>query len=88
MTLEHDVPLTLVYCRRTAGPMQFELVGGGTADPRDMDDQLRGVRELTQWYTSGLEEAIRRNPEQYWWLHRRWKDHRPPHRKAASRRAA
>ncbi|HEX4148719.1 MAG TPA: lipid A biosynthesis acyltransferase, partial [Pirellulales bacterium] len=34
------------------------------------------VKTLTQWYTSSLEQAIRRSPQQYWWLHRRWKDTR------------
>jgi lauroyl/myristoyl acyltransferase len=27
-----------------------------------------------------LEECIRLAPEQYWWLHRRWKDKRELHR--------
>ncbi|MFM8223011.1 MAG: hypothetical protein ACKOJF_29225, partial [Planctomycetaceae bacterium] len=31
------------------------------------------LRELTQRYTSALERVIRRAPEQYFWVHRRWK---------------
>jgi len=37
---------------------------------------LSTVPELTQWCTSRLEELIRRAADQYWWLHRRWKDTR------------
>jgi KDO2-lipid IV(A) lauroyltransferase len=47
------------------------------ADPRDVTPEVSGMRELTQWYTSELEKIVREAPEQYWWLHRRWKDHRP-----------
>jgi KDO2-lipid IV(A) lauroyltransferase len=33
----------------------------------------QAVRELTQRYTAALERCIRRAPEQYFWVHRRWK---------------
>jgi KDO2-lipid IV(A) lauroyltransferase len=29
---------------------------------------------LTQWYNDRLADAIYDFPEQYWWVHRRWKD--------------
>jgi len=31
------------------------------------------VKEITQTYTKILEESIIKNPEQYFWFHRRWK---------------
>lgn len=36
----------------------------------DADDE---VREITERYTRALERSIRRAPEQYFWVHRRWK---------------
>lgn len=36
----------------------------------DSDDP---VRDITVRYTQALERAIRRAPEQYFWVHRRWK---------------
>jgi len=37
---------------------------------------------ITQRHADALERMVRRHPEQYFWLHRRWK-HRPPAQKAA-----
>jgi Kdo2-lipid IVA lauroyltransferase/acyltransferase len=44
------------------------------AEPSTMDPALRDVKSLTEWYTGVLETIIRRAPEQYWWVHRRWRD--------------
>lgn len=37
----------------------------------------QAVQSLTQRYTDALEEAIRRNPAQYFWFHRMWKTQLP-----------
>jgi len=34
---------------------------------------------MTQRFTTALERMIRKHPEQYFWLHRRWK-HQPQKR--------
>jgi KDO2-lipid IV(A) lauroyltransferase len=39
----------------------------------DKDDPLTW---LTAEYTKAIEDFVREDPTQYWWLHRRWK-HRP-----------
>lgn len=49
-------------------PVQSPPVGVG-------DDEA--VRHYTRGYTAAFEEFIRRHPEQYFWMHRRWKT-RPP----------
>jgi KDO2-lipid IV(A) lauroyltransferase len=57
-------------------------------DPRDYADRPDAVKAITERYTSALERLVRRHPEQYFWLHRRWK-HQPAVRKAkAGPRAA
>jgi len=39
----------------------------------DKEDPLEWV---TAEYTKAIEDFVREDPTQYWWLHRRWK-HRP-----------
>ncbi len=77
-TLIAGAPLLVVANRRVGRPMQFELDWFGTADPRQPGSHLDGMRELTGWYNERLAQAIARSPEQYWWLHRRWRNIPPP----------
>jgi KDO2-lipid IV(A) lauroyltransferase len=72
-TLVSGAPLIVSYGRRIGAPLRFEIGLTGIADPRDGRDETSGVRPLTEWYNSHLEQAIRLAPEQYWWIHRRWK---------------
>ena len=55
-------------------------------DPRDYAGRPDAIHVITALYTSALERLIRRHPEQYFWLHRRWK-HQPKAR-ASEKKAA
>ena len=66
--------MIVVYTRRLDQPMHFEVGCAGIADPRAGGDELEGVTELTSWYNDRLERVISMNPEQYWWMHRRWRE--------------
>ena len=57
---------------------QFELATEAVIDSRDFQNS-DAVTEMTQAFTSALESLIRRAPEQYFWVHRRWKT--PPKEK-------
>jgi KDO2-lipid IV(A) lauroyltransferase len=74
LSVQHDAPMAVCYARRLGRPMQFEMTTAAIADPRDTGEGTGSIHELTQWYTSRLEEGIRQSPEQYWWVHRRWKE--------------
>jgi len=74
MALAHQAPLMVTYARRSGEPLQFEIGCPAIADPCQNEPETAGVRELTQWYSQQLETIVRRDPEQYWWVHRRWKD--------------
>lgn len=74
--LMHQAPLLVSYARRLDKPLHFEVGLAGVFDPREHPGA--NVRQVTQWFHDCLEQLVRRDPDQYWWLHRRWKDTRPP----------
>jgi KDO2-lipid IV(A) lauroyltransferase len=86
--LQHDAPVFVGYCRRAERPLHYDLVLKATHDPRAGADGVNSVAQLTQWYTTAFEEMIREAPEQYWWLHRRWKDNRTARRRAKEKSKA
>jgi Kdo2-lipid IVA lauroyltransferase/acyltransferase len=85
LALDHNARVSVASSRRLGRPMQFELCNRAVIDPQEVDNSVGTIRELTQWYTSRIEDLIRETPDQYWWLHRRWKDTREkkPAKKAA-----
>jgi Kdo2-lipid IVA lauroyltransferase/acyltransferase len=76
LALEHNARMSVSTSWRLDQPMRFELWNYAMIDPQEVGSSVGTVRDLTQWYTSRLEELIRQAPDQYWWLHRRWKDTR------------
>jgi KDO2-lipid IV(A) lauroyltransferase len=81
LALEYDVVLAVAANCRAGGPLRYYLHLEDLIDPRDYQGRRDAVKEITQRYTSALERLIRRHPEQYFWLHRRWK-HQPKARKS------
>lgn len=73
-TLSGGAPMAVAYTIRQSRPMQFELGCEGVADPQQQTAECQSVRELTEWYNAKLGKAISRAPEQYWWVHRRWRE--------------
>ncbi len=84
LAIQHDSPVAVGYAIRGAQPLQYSLQLEGITEPREH----AGVKELTTWYTNRIEDAIRRAPDQYWWLHRRWKERRRRQKSAAKKQAA
>lgn len=66
-------PIMVCSATRRHGLFDYDLRLEGTADPALGGAETAGLKEISQWYTSLLEASIRRAPEQYWWVHRRWR---------------
>jgi KDO2-lipid IV(A) lauroyltransferase len=71
LAMEHDAPVFVGGARRLGSGFRYEVRCECMLRPADYGADLRG---FTQDYTRGLERAIRRDPAQYLWLHRRWKN--------------
>lgn len=72
-TLLSDAPMIVSYLKRRHRPMRFELGLADFIDPAVPSPALADVTTLTQWYNDALEREIRLAPEQYWWVHNRWR---------------
>ncbi|NNM32556.1 MAG: lysophospholipid acyltransferase family protein [Gemmatimonadetes bacterium] len=73
LSLRSGARLVLGVAIREGGAEPRYAVYFEALDPPGTGDLDQDVRSLTQSYTRRLEEYIRRFPEQYFWLHRRWK---------------
>jgi len=75
LSLQYNAPIVVCYAiRRNDGrPLSFELHASGVFDPLQAPTDLGDIKKITQWYTTLLEEGIRQHPDQYWWIHNRWK---------------
>jgi KDO2-lipid IV(A) lauroyltransferase len=62
---------------RRGGLFDYDLRLEGVGDPAAGGPETADIQALSQWYTDLLERAIRREPAQYWWVHRRWRG-KPP----------
>ena len=84
LAIEHKVPIMVIVCARIAEPIRYRLYVEEVIDPDDFATSPNAIRAITQRFTDALERLIRKHPEQYFWLHRRWK-HQPP---ASKKKAA
>jgi KDO2-lipid IV(A) lauroyltransferase len=73
VAMQYNVPVVVGYARRVND--QFKFVAGvqDVIYPEDWKDQPDPLRYITQRYTRAIEDFIRLDPGQYWWVHRRWK---------------
>lgn len=86
--LDNDAPIVVGGCRRVGKIMKFRMTLQGMLDPRTLPDEQRTVRYIVEWYNRQFENMIRAQPDQYWWLHNRWKDNREKHRALRKQRSA
>lgn len=84
LALEHKVPILVVGTARVGGPLQYEVLVEDVFFPEEYESRPDALKAMTQRFTAALERMVRSYPEQYFWLHRRWK-HQPA---AARKRAA
>lgn len=77
LALQHDALVVVGGAYRLADQQgacwaRFCLITEDVIDPREYAD-ADGVQLISERYTAALERIVRRAPEQYFWVHRRWK---------------
>ncbi|MGQ0540500.1 MAG: lysophospholipid acyltransferase family protein [Blastocatellia bacterium] len=55
----------------------YRFVGGAVIEPANTGDRKKDIVETTAAYTTEIEKIIRKYPDQWMWIHKRWKT-RPP----------
>jgi KDO2-lipid IV(A) lauroyltransferase len=76
LALEHNAPICVGFAKRSGNGFKFEVWMERILEPNEYRHLPDPVWSITQDCARAFEAAVRRNPEQYLWLHRRWK-HQP-----------
>jgi KDO2-lipid IV(A) lauroyltransferase len=72
LALRSGAPLLVAFARRKSDG-RFRVVFHPPLSVPDLLDRAEAARQLMQKVNDALSEEIRRHPEQWLWLHRRWR---------------
>jgi KDO2-lipid IV(A) lauroyltransferase len=84
LAMEENIPIFVGGVYRVGPGFRYRIVMTDRIEPGEYQRGLDGALAITQRYTAGIEKAVRLAPEQYLWVHRRWKTRPPEERKAAA----
>jgi KDO2-lipid IV(A) lauroyltransferase len=73
LAVRHRRPIVVVAACRTSDPYHFEGFVSDPIWPDPHGDEPSEIVRITGEMTLKMEEIIRRFPEQYLWMHNRWK---------------
>jgi KDO2-lipid IV(A) lauroyltransferase len=78
LAMRYEVPIVCGFAPRLSGRFEYELTTTDIIRPEDWVDRPDPLFYITARYNRAMELMIRSAPEQYLWVHRRWKS-RPRH---------
>ncbi len=76
LAIRYQAVILVLGCARTGLPLQHEIWLEDEIPAEEYQDDPNAVRAITERFTVALERMVRRYPDQYFWLHKRWK-HQP-----------
>lgn len=81
LALEFNAIMLVSMTAKLGEPLCYENIIDDVIFPEEYKDRPDAVSAITRRFTEAIERVVREFPEQYFWLHRRWK-HQPKERKA------
>lgn len=73
LAMHHRVPIIVGAALREGEGFHYRMETIDIIEPEAWESQEDPLFYVTARYTRGLEQAVRLAPEQYLWIHRRWK---------------
>ena len=73
LAMQAKCPIVVGYARRRGDSAQYDVGVERIIHPEEWADQVDPLRWITQTYTTAIESFVRDEPDQYLWIHRRWK---------------
>jgi len=81
LAMSNEVPIICGYASRTEpNRFQYRIDLADVIQPEEWAGYSDPLYYITARYTRAIEQMVRQAPEQYFWIHRRWKS-RPRHEK-------
>lgn len=73
LAMRHKVPVVTGFAMRLNSRFQYELHAADIIRPEDWADRSDPLFYITARFNRAIEQMVRMAPEQYLWVHRRWK---------------
>lgn len=73
LAMRYEIPIAAVHAKRLDGQFKYEISTTDFITPKEWKAQEDPLYYITARYNRAIEQMIRDAPEQYLWLHRRWK---------------
>jgi len=73
LAIEYNVPIVVGCARRMSERFRYDIECNRVIRPEEWVGREDPLLWITQEYTRAIEQCIRAAPEQYLWMHRRWK---------------
>jgi len=73
LAMHHRVPIICGCARRVSPRFEYEIDVNRIIQPEEWEHRPDALMWITETYSKAMEDFIRVAPEQYLWIHRRWK---------------
>lgn len=85
LAIQYNIPIVVGVSRRVGNRFFFEIEVARMIFPDEWADKDDPLTWVTAEYTKAFEQAVRDDPTQYWWIHRRWKTRPKEERKQSKK---